>query len=139
MKFSKTRAVFFQVADAASKMRWITETAKAHFSKKESLLFFVENDKARDFVDELLWKLPAHSFLPHIASDQPTSERIVITKTRTNVNGAHIAFNLCPTPLLLAEFKLIYDFEDLTASNKKNLSMLRFHAYKEAQMILESR
>lgn len=139
MKFSETRVVFFQVADPSSKRQRIAETARAHFGKKESLLFFVEDEKAQVFVDELLWKLPEFSFLPHSSSDLPTTERIAITKTKTNVNGAVLAFNLCPTPLLLPGFKLIYDFEDLSAPNKQRLAQIRFNAYKDAHMPLESR
>ncbi len=139
MKFSETRAIFFQVSDASSKKGRIVETARAHFSKKESLLFFVEDEKAQIFMDELLWKLPDFSFLPHVACDKPTTDYIVITKGKSNVNLAKFAFNLCPTPLLLPGFKLIYDFEDLSAPNKQSFSALRFNAYKEAEMPLESR
>ncbi len=136
---SLTRVVFFQVAEIAAKFKRIAETARAHFGKKESILFFVDDDKALHFVDELLWKFPETSFLPHSAGSDPTQERIAITQTKSNVNQAHFAFNLCPTPLLLSGFKIIYEFEDLTAPNKKSLSGLRFNAYKQAKMSLESR
>jgi DNA polymerase IIIc chi subunit len=136
---SHTRIVFFQVADALSKCKRISETARSHFEKKETLLFFVEDDKALQFVDELLWKFPETSFLPHTASDQKTADRIAVTKTKTNVNDASFAFNLCPTPLLLPFFKIIYEFEDLSAPNKKSLSNLRYNAYKQAKMPIESR
>lgn len=136
---SQTRVVFFQVGDASAKLQRLAETARAHFRKKETFLIFVEDDKALHFVDDLLWKTPDVSFLPHIPSDEPTHHKLAITKTKTNVNGAHYAFNLCPTPLLIPGFKIIYDFEDLSAPNKKSLSTLRFNAYKQAQMPLESR
>ena len=139
MEFSETRAIFFQVQNAQAKMDRMTETAKFHFQRKEPLLFFVESEKAEKFLDELLWKMPPHSFLPHGPSDAPTQELIAITKTKVNVNAAHFAFNLCPTPLLLAGFKLIYDFEDLSSPGKKSLFALRFNAYKQAKMGLESR
>ena len=136
---SLTRVVFFQVADATAKLKKIAETACTHFGKKEFLIFFVEDEKALNFVDELLWKLPETSFLPHSASDLPTKERIAITKTKTNVNSAQYAFNLCPTPLLLTGFKIIFDFEDLSSPNKNSFSTLRFNAYKQAKMPIESR
>jgi DNA polymerase IIIc chi subunit len=136
---SLTRVVFFQVADAAAKCKRIADTARAHFGKKESLLFFVDDDIALHFVDELLWKFPETAFLPHAVATEPTGERIAITKLKSNLNGAHYAFNLCPTPLLIPGFKIIYEFEDMTAPNKKSLSVLRFNAYKQAKMPLESR
>ncbi|MBM3183912.1 MAG: DNA polymerase III subunit chi, partial [Chlamydiae bacterium] len=101
MSSFETRIIFFQVSDLPSKLRCITETARSHFSKKEAVLFFVENEKGEAFLDELLWKLPEHSFLPHAISNQKTDEKIAITKTKENVNGAIFAFNLCPTPLLV--------------------------------------
>lgn len=114
------------------------ETVHAHFGKKERFLFFVEDEKAQTFVDELLWKLPNTGFLPHIATDCQTSEQVAITKSKTNVNQAHFAFNLCSTPLLLPGFKIIYEFADLTTPNKQNLSGLRFNAYQQAGLVLES-
>lgn len=115
----------------------MAETAQLHFQKKEKLLLFVEDEKAQKFVDELLWKFPATSFLPHVISDSETEEWIVISRTKQNLNGAKNAFNLCSTPLLLP-FRLIYDFEDLTASNKQTLSNLRFDAYKQNHFSIEA-
>lgn len=135
-----TRVVFFQVKDAAAKLLRLTETARSHFGKKERFIIFVEDSKAEKYVDELLWKTPEASFLPHAAADEPCQERVVITKTKLNVNGARIAFNLCPTPLLIdGPFRLIYELEDLTSPAKQKLSNLRYDAYKAASLHLEAR
>lgn len=144
MKSSDThpaRAVFFQVFDTSTKFRCITETARSHFLKKESLLFFVEDEKSENFLNELLWKFPETSFLPHAIANEIVQEwtPVAITRSKMNVNNSAFAFNLCPTPLLLPGFKIIYEFEDLSAPNKKNLSSLRFNAYKNAGFFLESR
>ncbi|MBI5273349.1 MAG: DNA polymerase III subunit chi [Chlamydiia bacterium] len=138
MRHSDIRVIFFQVQDIPSKFKRITETAKIHFMRKERLLFFVEDEKAQKFTDELLWKIPETQFLPHSVSDTPTADLIVITKSKTNVNQALFAFNLCPTPLFLPDFKLIYEFEDLSHPHKKSLSEIRFNAYKQANLSLES-
>jgi DNA polymerase IIIc chi subunit len=135
-----SRVVFFQVRDSASKLSRIAEMAHLHFEKKEPILILVEDDRSVDFVDELLWKLPPTSFLPHVATDEMTTDYVAIAKVKKNVNSAHIAFNLCSTPLLIeGPFRIIYEFEDLTAPNKKNLSSLRFDAYKSAGYLIESR
>lgn len=137
---SQTRVVFFQVRDNSSKIKRIAEMAHSHFEKKEPFLILVEDEKSSIFVDEVLWKLPETSFLPHVATDEPTTDWIAIAKIKKNVNKAHVAFNLCPTPLLIeGPFKIIYEFEDMTAPNKKNLSSLRFDAYKSAGYLIESR
>ena len=135
-----TRVVFFQVRDTQVKLLRLAEMAKFHFEKREPFLILVEDDKALTFVDELLWKLPEVSFLPHVATEVETTEWVAITKTKTNVNRAKAAFNLCSTPLLIeGPFRIVYDFEDLTSLNKKNLSSLRFDAYKKAGFPIEAR
>jgi len=137
---SSERVVFFQIRKPVDKLKYICEMAHMHFAKKEHLLFVVEDVKAQDFVCELLWKSPDTSFLPHVAADEPTQDFIAITKSKTNVNGARIAFNLCSTPLLIeGPFRIIYEFEDLTTPSKSNLSSLRFDAYKAAHYMIESR
>lgn len=135
-----TRVVFFQVHDTGKKLQKIIETAQFHFEKKEPFLILVEDAKAQVFVDELLWKQPETGFLPHIATDNPSKELVVIAKTKKNINEASVVFNLCPTPLFIeGPFKIIYELEDLTTPSKKNLSTLRFDAYKQAGISIESR
>ncbi len=135
-----TRIVFFQVRDNTSKLKRIAETAQTHFEKKELFLILAEDSRSQQFVDELLWKLPESSFLPHIASDDAVKDLIAIAKVKKNVNGARVAFNLCPTPLLIeGPFRIIYEFEDLTSPSKKNLSTLRYDAYKKMGFLIEAR
>ena len=122
------------------KLQRIAEAAQSHFEKKEPFLILVEDSRSQQFVDELLWKIPETSFLPHIASDDPVKDLIAISKMKKNVNGARVAFNLCPTPLLIeGPFRIIYEFEDLTSPSKKSLSSLRFDAYKQAGFLIEAR
>lgn len=131
-----TRAIFFQVQDTASKLRRIVETAHSHFAKKEPLLILVEDEKAEQFVDELLWKT---GFLPHTVAHGPAKDFVAITRIKQNVNEAKVAFNLCPTPLLIeGPFRIIYEFEDLTSPHKQKFSSLRFDAYKQAKFLCEA-
>lgn len=137
---SATRVIFFQVNDNSTKLKRIVEMAHFHFEKREPLLILVDDEKSQKFVDELLWKLPETSFLPHLATDTATTEPIAIAKVKNNVNSARIAFNLCASSLLIdSPFRIIYEFEDLTAPNKKNLSSQRFDSYKQAGFLIEAR
>lgn len=137
---SPSRVIFFQVNDNSSKLKRIIEMAHFHFEKKEPFLIMVEDEKSQNFVDELLWKQPSTSFLPHLASDIQTTELVAITKVKNNVNSARAAFNLCPTSLLIeGPFRIIYEFEDLSAPSKKNLSSQRYDAYKQAGFFIEAR
>jgi DNA polymerase IIIc chi subunit len=134
-----TRIVLFQVRNANLKIARLAEMAQTHFAKKEQLLIIAEDEKAALYVDELLWKFPPSSFLPHVTAEKSTAALIAITKTRENVNQAKFAFNLCPTPLMIEGIRLIYDFEDLTSPLKQQLSSIRFDAYKKAGYLIEAR
>jgi len=135
-----TRIVFFQVQDISKKLQKIVETTQFHFEKKEPFLILVEDSKAQNFVDELLWKHPPTGFLPHVATDELSVEKVVITKIKKNINQAAAVFNLCSTPLFIeGPFKIIYELEDLTTPSKKNLSTVRFDAYKQAGLPIEAR
>ncbi len=135
-----TRVIFFQVKEAKAKLSCLLEMATAHFAKKEPLLIFVEDEKTALYVDDLLWKLPPTSFLPHAIVTEGSTELVAITHGKANLTQAKIAFNLCSTPLLVeGPFRILYDFEDLTSPSKKQLSELRFDAYKRARLPIEAR
>ena len=134
------KVIFFQVRDNRTKMARIVETAQAHFERKERLIFLVDDLKAQTFLDELLWKMPSESFLPHSLAEAPMDDWIVISKVKQNLNQAKAAFNLCSTPLLIdGSFRVIYDFEDLTAPNKQTLSNVRYDAYKGNHWVIEAK
>jgi DNA polymerase-3 subunit chi len=136
---SPTRVILFQIRQVKEKISRVVEMANLHFEKKESLILFVEDEKAALFVDELLWKIPPTSFLPHTISEETNNEFIAISRLKKNTNQARYAFNLCPTPLLIeGPFKIIYDFEDLTTPSKQQFSALRFDAYKKASHLIEA-
>lgn len=138
--FKNTRVIFFQVQNSGEKLKAICETAQFHFDRKEPFLILVEDSKSQEFVNELLWKFPETSFLPHVASDTPTKDFLAITKTKQNINEALYVFNLCSTPLLIDfPFRIIYELEDLTNPNKNKFSSLRFDAYKAARYLIESK
>ena len=134
------RVVLFQIRENKDKLHRLLEQAKFHFERKEHLILLAEDEKAAQYVDELLWKFPPTSFLPHTLSEEATTDYIAISRTKKNLNQARYAFNLCPTPLLIeGPFKMIYDFEDLSSPSRQQFSALRFDAYKRAGYLIEAR
>jgi len=131
------RVIFFQIHNNRSKLEKITQLSKEHFLKKENFLLMVSDLSSAEYVDELLWKLPAESFLPHFVASKSIEEKVVITPKRENLNQAKYIFNLCPTPLLWENAKIIYEFEDLTQSGKQMLSRKKYEAYKEKKYFIE--
>jgi len=132
------RAIFFQIKNNKSKLQKLVEIANFHFSKNENFLFITADESSVKFVDELLWKSPTTSFLPHFASSTCLDEKIVITSKRENLNNSKYIFNLCPNPLMLDNINIIYEFEDFTASGKLQLSRKKYELYKERKFFIES-
>jgi DNA polymerase IIIc chi subunit len=122
--------VFFAVKDTQDKLNKLCAIAERHFNAGDPLLVMTADEKARDFVDELFWRLPAESFLPHTASDMPCRDLIVITGSRQNINEAKTIFNLTPDPLFLPNLT-IYEFEEHFTPQRRQASEARYRAYRD--------
>ncbi len=132
-----TQLFLCSVRDARAKLLRVAEVAEACLHHPERIIFFVEDDRAAKFLDDFLWKCSDASFLPHAIHS--SSDWISISVEKKNINGAAVAFNLCPTPLFVnGPFRAIYDFEDLSHPDKRRLSSVRFDAYKKAGMTIVS-
>lgn len=127
-----TQIVFFSVQDTQDKLAKLCAIAKGHFEKNDPLLVMTADEKARNFVDELMWRVPADSFLPHTASDMPCRDLIAITSSRQNTNQARTIFNLTPEPLFFEELGLtIYEFEEHISEQRRKSSEARYRAYRD--------
>jgi len=134
------KVYLFPVKDLPSKLSKITQVAAFHFARNEPLLIATADQTVVQFIDDLLWKTPPESFLPHIVSDEDCDHLIVITSKKKNLNSARYIFNLSPTPLFFGtNLKIIYELDDMTAPNKHRLSQQRFEDYKAAKYPIESK
>ncbi|MBA3816891.1 MAG: DNA polymerase III subunit chi [Parachlamydiaceae bacterium] len=128
-----------RVTDVATKLNNICQTIHRHFNKKEAILILVPSQEAAVYIDQLLWRQPNDSFLPHAVANLPTQELVAITTTGTNVNQAVAILNLCPEiPVNLKEYSIIYDLLDLTHPAKEQLSLNRQLAYQMLGYVLVS-
>jgi DNA polymerase-3 subunit chi len=125
------KVYFLRVTDTATKLNSICQVTHRHFNKKEAILIAVPSQEAAVYIDQLLWRQPSDSFLPHAIVNIPTQEPVVITTTSTNINQAKVIINLCPDiPPNLIEYSIIYDLLDLTHPTKEQLSLKRQSAYQ---------
>jgi len=123
--------IFLNVADNATKLKKLCETVRGHFSAKEKILIAVSSDEAASYIDQLLWRMPEESFMPHITSEKKSNEHIVITKSNENINGANVYINLrAEIPASMTGYHLIYDLLDLTHPTKADQSRKRQDAYQ---------
>jgi DNA polymerase IIIc chi subunit len=128
------RVTFFQVKDDLQKRQKIVQLAQEYFEKKEPLLIRLPHQKAVEYVDLLLWRLPEASFLPHVIKDEPCSDTIVLSSSLENPNGARSILNLCPNEVdnENLSFIKIYELEDLFSTQKHLQAQKRYKSYKNA-------
>jgi DNA polymerase-3 subunit chi len=103
-------------------------------------LIAVPNFQAAQYIDNLLWRIPEESFIPHIIADAPTAEWIAITmQDQQNVNQAARLLNLCSTPsALYQQVEEVYDLYDETHPQKKDLSQQRLRLYQAKGLLVKS-
>lgn len=125
--------IFLKAADNQSKISCICDTVRRCFEEGKAVLIAVSSQEASNFLDNLLWRYPEDSFLPHVVSNDPVSDRIVITMNEKNINNAAVLFNLRPNAnLSRGMFQVIYDLFDETHPDKLKLSQQRLQAYRDA-------
>lgn len=127
----KPLITFLKVWDNRSKIKAVLETVKGLILKKKRSLIAVPNLDAANYLDELLWKEPEESFIPHLIATEPCEEIVVISTIHSNFNRAEALINLCPEISPISDqFELIFDLEDSTSPEKAKLSAERKAAYK---------
>lgn len=124
-----TQIVFFPVQGSQDKLAKLCAIARRHFENNDPLLVMTADEKARDFVDELLWRMPPESFLPHTASDIPCQGTIVVTSSRENISQARTIFNLTPEPLFHFDLT-IYEFEE-HSPQRRQATEARYRTYRD--------
>lgn len=123
--------IFLKAPDNASKMAHICMTIQSHFDQGHRVLITVPSMEAAHYVDQLLWRYPEESFLPHVISQKPLKESVLITTEQENLNQATVLFNLCPAASpICAQFTTVYELFDETHLEKLRLSEIRHKAYQ---------
>lgn len=133
---TSTDIVFIKVADNKTKLWRLCECVRQHFLRGDRLLVAVSGQEAAKYIDELLWRLPEDSFLPHSIIESPSRERIAITLSQENLNQATVLFNLQTTPYAkFQQFTTLYEFYDETQPSKTELSQQRLQAYPQTRFL----
>jgi DNA polymerase IIIc chi subunit len=121
------RVIFYQVQTPKQKLERICTRVAEHFEKQQPLLIVTDSEKSTDFINELLWKIPIESFLPH----GKENELILISHRQGIPFGGHAIFNLTPHPILDSNYSLktIYEFEDLTSQERSQAFQPKYRGY----------
>lgn len=127
----KPMIIFLRVADNSAKTARLCTIVQQHFEHGDRMLITVANDEVAGYVDQLLWRLPEESFLPHQIVRGPSEEKIVITTGKENYNKAKVLLNLCPDASpISSQFQIVYELLDETHPDKLRLSQQRQRDYE---------
>lgn len=135
---SLAKVYFLRVTDNASKLYKLCTLIHAHFAKNDRMLIYVTTNEAALYLDQLLWKMPEESFMPHAIASSATKEPIVITTSAANINQATTLINLSPS--IAQNFNsihLIYELLDLTSKEKEAVSQTKKTLYQTAGHLVE--
>lgn len=134
------RVLFFEVKTPGEKVRKIPEIAAEFFTKNEKLLIYSPESNILQYIDDLLWKSPEESFLPHQITSTKCQDMIILTDQISNPNEANSIFNLSKDALLspMEHISKIYEFDDHSDPQKKELSEKRYAAYRKAGFAITS-
>lgn len=130
--YPQTRVVFIRVKSSNEKLKWLVRKARFHFLHREKIAFFTLNSQTSDFVDRLLWSFESTEFIPHEVIHETTEELVMITHQLKAIQDCKVLFNLTDSPVKLPHLKLIYEFDDLSNSEKQLKSKMHFQIYKDA-------
>lgn len=123
---SQPNVVFIPVSTAEEKRNGLSRTVQQCFSQRKRILVLAPNREVAQYVDQLLWRHPPESFVPHTIAQKAIRHPVVITTERANLNRAQVIFNLSQTPLpITAKFETIYELYDTTSPQKEQLSRSR--------------
>lgn len=130
---------FITVANNQSKLEQLCSVVYRHFLNNEKIAIAVPSQEAAVYIDQLLWRMPEESFLPHVIANHTSKERIVITSSLSNINQAAVMINLLtvvhPNPV---PAQYIYELLDLTSSEKEALTRKKEAEYKAAGYLVTS-
>lgn len=133
----KPNIIFIPVFSNQQKLGSICHYIQHHFEVGDNVLVVAPNEQATRYIDELLWKFSPESFLPHIASNAPSSEKVVITSVAQNLNQALVLINLCAEVSPIAEhFNVVYELYDQTHPEKLAQSQRRQQIYTSKQFTI---
>jgi DNA polymerase-3 subunit chi len=131
-KLIDTKVIFIKVTTPQIKQRKLCDVIQHHFESGENILITVPNSDAARYVDELLWRLPEESFLPHLIAEIPLEEPIVISTRSENLNNATVVFNLqSGASSLCGQIPTIYELMDETHPDRQSNSLERFTVYQK--------
>lgn len=133
---NRPRVTFFRIKDNQSKLDLICLKAKESFEQEKKLLILVSTLEAGQYIDALLWRKPEEGFIPHLLTQNQTTEWIAITMQQNNINQAACVLNLQMQPIsFFRDFEEIFELKDETTPEKTQLTQAKVDYYRTQGLI----
>lgn len=121
------KITFVKVQDNGQKLHTICALAHLHFYKKDSFHILTQNNTAAAYIDDLLWKFPVESFLPHGRVGSGELLQIII-EGESSIQPAYL-LNLSENHSVTAD-KVLYELLDESHPQKKAISEKKLQFYQ---------
>lgn len=124
---TQPQVTFHPVKSNADKLKVISELVGEAFAAGHKILITVPSPEAATYIDQLLWRMPEESFVPHVVAAKAVPNRIVIAvNPAENFNQAQVLVNLSPTVSpIVDQFAFVRELLDETDATKAEQSAQR--------------
>ena len=122
------KITFLKVHSNNKKIQRLLEVIHHHFYKGNRIQIIVPNITAGNYINDLLWKAPLESFIPHVMTNAPVADPIVITESNQNLNRCSVVINLS---LGLWEHSVdyLYELMDMTSKERELQASKKIQSY----------
>lgn len=122
------KITFLKVHDNTKKIQRLLEVIHHHFYKGNRIQIVVPNITAGNYINDLLWSTPPESLLPHVMTDAPVADQVVITQSSQNLNRCSVVINLSPG-IWEHSVDFLYELMDLTSKEKEQQALSKVQLY----------
>lgn len=125
------RIIFLRVTSPQEKLFRLTDTIQRHFDLGHKIQIFCETHAICIYMDELLWKFKAESFIPHKIADESCDDFVIITCKNNNLNAASVLINLGNgINEKFLDYQMVYELYDETHPVKEDAARSRNSCYQ---------
>lgn len=125
------QVTFHLVKSNAAKLKAISDIVGEAFAAGKKMLIIAPSAEAAAYIDQLLWRMPEESFVPHVIASKAVPNRVVIAvNPAQNLNQADVLLNLSPSVSSISDqFAEVHELFDETDPVKAEQSAQRKKYY----------
>jgi DNA polymerase IIIc chi subunit len=122
------KITFLKVSNNVKKIQRLLDLIHHHFYKGHRIQIVVPNITAGNYINDLLWSTPPESFIPHVMTDAPVADQIVITQRCETLNRSSVVVNLSQA-VWEQSVDHLYELLDMTSKEKEQQALNKIKVY----------